>query len=213
MFNAISRHKLREIVQEEFPRLTAFVDCLYEEQGKSMVKMDDGSWEEIPVCEVFSQGCPLCPILAAIVLNHILKHVDSVLQARSSTCSKSQSDDGMGGLATIMAYVDDANFLVPLEDVKPLLEAFKEVAEPLGAKMNEEKTRIPLPPLAEQASSINSKPPILRSMILSRVQLRPILSTKMAQCMRKPMTFGFWEYQLVTTTTANPSSLISYKKL
>ena len=142
MFNAISRHKLREIVREEFPRLTAFVDCLYEEQGKSIVKMDDGEWEEIPVCEGFSQGCPLSPILAAIVLNHILKHVDSVLTRRASTRSKSQSDDGTGGLAIIMAYVDDANFLVPLEDVKPLLEAFKEVAEPLGAKMNEEKTRI-----------------------------------------------------------------------
>jgi len=28
MFNAISRHKLREIVREEFPSLEAFVDCL-----------------------------------------------------------------------------------------------------------------------------------------------------------------------------------------
>ncbi len=142
MFNAISRHKLREIVAEEFPRLQPFVDSLYEKEGQSCVKLDDGTWENIPVREGFSQGCPLSPILAAVVLNHILKKVDAKLRKISSTRSKLDSDDELGGIALIMAYVDDANFLVPLEDVLPLLNAFNEVAEPLGAVMNTEKTRI-----------------------------------------------------------------------
>ena len=142
MFNAISRHKLREIVREDFPCLENFVDSLYAQPGKTCVKLDDGEWEEIPVCEGFSQGCPLSPILAAIVLNFILKKVDAILGARAATRNKQNSDDKLGGLALILAYVDDANFLVPLEDVKPLLDAFKEVAEPLGCDMNTEKTRI-----------------------------------------------------------------------
>ena len=142
MFNAISRHKLREIVRDEFPCLEAFVDCLYEEPGKSLVKMDDGSWEHIPVTEGFSQGCPLSPILAAIVLNHILKKIDDLLKKRAQRRNKSTSDDNLGGLAIILAYVDDANFLVPLEDVQPLLDAFNEIGPPLGAILNEEKTRI-----------------------------------------------------------------------
>ncbi len=142
MFNAISRHKLREIVTEEFPKLKSFVDSLYAEEGQSCVKLDDGTWESIPVKEGFSQGCPLSPILAAVVLNYILKKVDAKLRTLSSARSKPKSDDNLGGLALILAYVDDANFLVPLEDVLPLLEAFDEVAKPLGCDMNTEKTRI-----------------------------------------------------------------------
>ena len=58
------------------------------------------------------------------------------------TSATTSSDDKLGSLALILAYVDDANFLVPLEDVKPLLDAFAEVATPLGCDMNTEKTRI-----------------------------------------------------------------------
>ena len=41
-----------------------------------------------------------------------------------------------------MAYVDDANFIVPHEDVLFLLELFNKIATPLGAVMNTDKTRI-----------------------------------------------------------------------
>ena len=142
MFNAISRHKLREIVAEEFPRLQPFVDSLYEEEGRTVVKLANGDWASIPVREGFSQGCPLSPILAAIVLNYILKQVDAKLHAKAARRPKKSSDDGLGGRTISLAYVDDANFLVPLEDVKDLLTTFREIAEPLGAIMNTEKTRI-----------------------------------------------------------------------
>ena len=124
------------------PALKAFVDSLYALPGTTNVKLSDGEWEAIKVCEGFSQGCPLSPILAAIVLNYILKKVDAKLRAKANTRKKSTSDDGLGGLAIILAYVDDANFLVPLEDVELLLTTFNEVALPLGAVMNTEKTRI-----------------------------------------------------------------------
>jgi hypothetical protein len=41
-----------------------------------------------------------------------------------------------------MAYVDDTNCLLPIEDVHFFLERFKHYGEPLGAIMNTEKTRI-----------------------------------------------------------------------
>ncbi|KAL7529651.1 hypothetical protein ACHAXR_003079, partial [Thalassiosira sp. AJA248-18] len=142
MFNAISRHKLREIVRDEFLCLQSFINSLYATPGKSCVKMSDGDWEDIVVSKGFSQGCPLSPILAAIVLNYILKQVDTILQARAKSRPAANSDDGLGGLAIILAYVDDANFLVPLDDVEPLLRAFQSVAEPLGTIMNTAKTHI-----------------------------------------------------------------------
>jgi len=48
----------------------------------------------------------------------------------------------MGTLGIILAYVDDCNALLALEDVEPFLDKFKHIAEPLGAIMNTEKTRI-----------------------------------------------------------------------
>ena len=63
------------------------------------------AWKEIPVCEGFSQGCPLLPVLSAIVLNYILTKVDSVLQQRSELRrhqAYSFSDDNLGGRPIIM---------------------------------------------------------------------------------------------------------------
>ena len=54
----------------------------------------------------------------------------------------SPGDDDEGRITLILAYVDDVNCLVPLEDVKLLLPKFKEYGVPLGAVMNADKTRI-----------------------------------------------------------------------
>ena len=102
MFNAISRHQLRDIVKADFPLLEAFVS-LYEQQGTTRIKMTDGTWRDIAVQEGFSQGCPLSPILAAIVLVHILRQVDTVLKKKAATRQKSDSDDGMGSITAMMA--------------------------------------------------------------------------------------------------------------
>ena len=51
-------------------------------------------------------------------------------------------DDGEGGLPIILAYVDDVNILLPHEDVKDFLDNCEAYGEPLGAILNEEKTRV-----------------------------------------------------------------------
>ena len=144
MFNAISRQKLRQLISESFPSLSAFADLLYDEPGKIRLKRDDGTWDEHPVPEGFTQGCPISPIFAGLVLGDILTRIDKELYDKTGRRLRSghTGDDGKGGLALIMAYVDDINCLLPLEDVKFFLDRFKFYGEKYGAIMNTEKTRI-----------------------------------------------------------------------
>ena len=124
MFNAVSREKLRQVISEQFPELEAFADLLYEEQGHTVIKHSDGSWEWIPVQEGFSQGCPLSPVFVGIVLHHITSKINNILQKRVTKRVRKGNlmDDNKGGVPIIMGYVDDVNTLVPLEDVATYLE-------------------------------------------------------------------------------------------
>jgi hypothetical protein len=144
MFNAMSRQKLRQLIYTDFPELENFADCFYEEFGQTVVRRSDGTWESIPVEEGFSQGCPVSPVFAAIVLTHILRkiHHDLTFRAFDRVSSGNIGDDGCGGIPVIMTYVDDCNALVPHEDVKLFLDLFEKYGGPLGAKLNTEKTRI-----------------------------------------------------------------------
>ena len=174
MFNAISRHELRDIVKQEFPHLEAYVDSLYENDGVARVKLEDGTWQDIPVTEGFSQGCPLSPILAAIVLSVILKKLDKLLRSRADKRRRQGElgDDNKGGITIIMAYVDDANFLVPHEDVLFLLQTFQHFGTPLGAVMNTEKTRI-----LTSTSGTSILPKLLNSNPLLHNDLQTAIST------------------------------------
>eukprot|EP00956_Cyclotella_meneghiniana_P032064 scaffold86358_cov47-Cyclotella_meneghiniana.AAC.5 len=124
MFNAISREELREIIANDFPALESFADMLYEEDGETYVRMGDGSWAIIPVTEGFSQGCPLSPVFAALVLNAIITKIQPELEARARTRLRNgeKGDDGKGSVALLMAFV--------------------ELAEPRGGKLNTFKTRV-----------------------------------------------------------------------
>ena len=146
MFNALSRQKLREIIKREFPELESFADLLYETEGATGVKMADGSWTYIPVREGFSQGCHMPPVFVAMVLGKILKILDQEFHERAAHRKDQNSmDDNKGGVPIILAYVDDVNCLLPLEDVEDFLRRFKEIGEDLSAKMNTEKTQILTP--------------------------------------------------------------------
>jgi len=144
MFNAMSREKLRQLLERDFPELSPLADMLYKEPGFQMVRKVDGTWVAIPVEEGFSQGCPLSPIFAAIVLNHILRkvHRDLTLKSIKRASDGNLHDDGIGGAPIILAYVDDTNILIPLEDVEDFLSLFNKYGNPLGAILNLSKTKI-----------------------------------------------------------------------
>ena len=144
MFNAISREELRGIIANEFPSLERFTDMLYEKPGETYVRMSDGSWSVIAVEEGFSQGCPLSPVFAALVLNVILKKIQPELdqRARDRVNDGDYGDDNRGSVGLLMAYVDDVNALLHHKDVRWFLERFVELAQPRGGVLNTMKTRI-----------------------------------------------------------------------
>lgn len=144
MFNAVSREELRRIIKEHFPILEPFADLLYDDFGKVFAKREDGTWLELAVEEGFSQGCPISPIFGALVLGVILEKVYKDLNKRvQDRLNEGETlDDDNGGVSITMAYIDDVNALVPLEDVKFFLDKFKMYGEELGGFMNTEKTKI-----------------------------------------------------------------------
>eukprot|EP00956_Cyclotella_meneghiniana_P031638 scaffold83667_cov41-Cyclotella_meneghiniana.AAC.1 len=119
MFNSISREKLIFLTRKRYPNLAPFAEALYAEPGYSIVKMSDGTYTIIPVTEGFSQGCPFSPIFAAIVLHEILTELQELLLNTLAAHRRDigiLGDDNKGTLGFILAYVDDCNALVALED-------------------------------------------------------------------------------------------------
>jgi len=142
MFNKISRQKLREINKTKYPMLQSFDDLLYEQYGQTEVKMANGTWTYILVQEGFSQRCPMSPVFAALVLGEILQEVDSHFKqnaaSRHSQCD--HMDDHLEGVPIILAYVDDINYLLPLEDIEEICMMFARLGVKWGANLNTKQT-------------------------------------------------------------------------
>ena len=82
--------------------------------------------------EGVNQGCLLSSILAALVLNEVLRPLAEQLNARAARClsatgGSTPMDDNAGGQTHPKAYVDNCGATVPLEDVEFFLEAFDDL--------------------------------------------------------------------------------------
>ena len=143
--------------------------------------MADGSWNYIPVQEGFSQGCPMLPVFAALVLGELLQEVDTHfrLKAASRLSKGAPMDDHLGGVPIILAYVDDVNYLLPHEDVEEFCEMIARLGAKLGAKLNTKKTCILTSTPMEQMSQGSSLSPaeLAENLwgLLCKEPLRPIL--------------------------------------
>jgi len=91
-----------------------------------------------------SQGCPLSPILAALVVVRLLKPIDQSLRQRALQRLEAGilHDDNYGGRTHLLGFIDDISTLVPLEDLLFLCEQFQQRGIPLGCFINPGKTRI-----------------------------------------------------------------------
>ena len=117
---------------------------MYELPGKTVVKKGDGTWEWIPVEEGFTQGCPLSPVFAGMVLHHITRkiHTHLLQEVIKRIRKKLKMDDDRGAVPIVMGFVDDVNALVTIEDAAEYLRLFEEIGGELGAILNTDKTRI-----------------------------------------------------------------------
>ena len=77
MFNAVSRDACRMTLASHpvFSALLPFFDLLYMEANQCWVRMTDGSYTTILQHEGFTQGCPLSPFLACIVLAILTRQI------------------------------------------------------------------------------------------------------------------------------------------
>jgi hypothetical protein len=132
MFNNMSRREGRNILRRDFPELLSVFDNMYQKATKVWTTLPDGTPHVLLMIEGFNQGCPLSSLFAALILHEILRVVKSEHDSRrignARTC-------GTGG-AEIMpiAFMDDTNILLPIEDVAWFLKRVTKLGAPVGAK-------------------------------------------------------------------------------
>ena len=144
MFNNISRKELLDIVQECFPELVPMARLLYGLPGSVRFRWNDGSWKSINMLEGVNQGCPLSAIFAALVLDRVLRPLDTMLRQRAADrlASGDSGDDGFGSISHLFGYVDDNSSCVPLVDLAFFFAKLVELGMSLGCLLNKFKTRI-----------------------------------------------------------------------
>ena len=90
----------------------------------------------------------MSPIIVGIVLNHILQKLDKLMLERAHERHRQylelvlSSDGGQGCIPIVMGYMDDINAIVHIEDAAFFMYHFKRLGLPLGAVLNQEKTRV-----------------------------------------------------------------------
>jgi len=144
MFNSVSMVKSREIIHDQFPHLLPLFDILYFEDTKCWYRKPDGTRDYILRREGSSQGCPFAAFLACLVLDSIIKTIESELEDRAKTRKQNNSisDDGIGTRAVIMSYIDDTTVSIGFEDLRYFLDRFHELGEPLGCILKSQKCQI-----------------------------------------------------------------------
>ena len=166
MFNSISRDCSRSVLAEHFPSLIPFFDTLYSTSNTCWYLSPSGSWSSFLQHEGFAQGCPLSPAFACLALHTILVALDRSLRRRAhARKSSAPGDDGQGSITSFLAYLDDVNALIPFIDLAFTLEEFRHLGVPIGAVINQRKTKI--------LSSFSSQPPLSSHLSSAAALLSP----------------------------------------
>ena len=144
MFNSVSMVKSREILHANFPHLLPLFDVLYYDDTRCWYRQPDGQRQFILRREGSSQGCPFAAFLACLVLDDIIKKIDTELHVRATArrTSNCVSDDGLGTRAIVMSYIDDTTVSIGYQDLKFFLNRFNELGIPLGCVLKPQKCKI-----------------------------------------------------------------------
>ena len=144
MFNACSRETCRASLQRHFPRLLPFFDLLYSEDNKCWYLDHHGQWNAFLQTEGFAQGCPLSPLFASLVLDEVLRPLQTELAHRARTRKNNGllGDDNHGSTSATLAYFDDSSAVVPFMDTLFYLDRFAALGAPHGIIISKSKTKI-----------------------------------------------------------------------
>lgn len=124
--------------------LVPIYDTYYSTDNLCFYTQSDGTWNSFQQFEGHAQGCGLSGGFSAIGLHHILKQLDSILQARARSRSESNlpSDDGHGSETPIAAILDDVTMVPLLTDVSFIIREFRRIGVPWGALLNNTKSTV-----------------------------------------------------------------------
>eukprot|EP00816_Leptocylindrus_hargravesii_P006607 CAMPEP_0196807082 /NCGR_PEP_ID=MMETSP1362-20130617/7018_1 /TAXON_ID=163516 /ORGANISM="Leptocylindrus danicus, Strain CCMP1856" /LENGTH=258 /DNA_ID=CAMNT_0042180839 /DNA_START=804 /DNA_END=1577 /DNA_ORIENTATION=+ len=145
MFNNCSRDVAIKKIEQLYPHLLPFVKTLYDNSTIVWVRKGDGTLTQILQLEGFAQGCPLAPILSAIVLQELLAPLQKELDRRALLRKQDpthQDDDNNGSASNVMAYLDDTTAAVTLEDAEFIIQYIEAKGPELGCFLRPDKCKI-----------------------------------------------------------------------
>lgn len=119
-FNLVSREKFLELVKEHFHPIWNITNYLYTSQG--ILRIGNGS-ETILSCSGVQQGCPLSPLLFAVVLREITSNLEN------ERCK----------LLMNSWFLDDGHIAGKVDDVIKCLNIIETNGIKLGLKLNLKK--------------------------------------------------------------------------
>jgi hypothetical protein len=113
---------------------------MYKQATKVWITRPDGTSEALLMVEGFNQGCPLSSILAALILHNILRTVKIEHDSRRSGNGRIR---GSGAVEIMpIAFMDDTNVLLPIDDVEWFLKRVETLGAPVGVIIGKDKTKI-----------------------------------------------------------------------
>ena len=99
----------------------------------------DGTVDCITQVEGYAQGCPLSAVFASLVLGELLLSLNEDLKDRCQHCTNKHGDKGF---TETVAFFDDNNIVILLEEVFWYLSEFISRGAKYGCTMNIDKTKI-----------------------------------------------------------------------
>jgi hypothetical protein len=92
-----------------------------------------------------SQGCPLSPLFASLVVARLLEPIDCLLRERVATrlANGDTGNDSQGGIShLLLSFVNDISSCVFLPDLHFLCEQVRSRGASIGCFINPHKTRV-----------------------------------------------------------------------
>lgn len=119
-FNLVAREKIIELVHIHLPELYNVVLFLYSNQG--FLKIGNGN-DTILSCSGVQQGCPLAPLLFALVLQELVNKIHS----------------SVPGLKINLWYLDDGHLSGKVQDLLASLKIIEDFGRSIGLMLNMSK--------------------------------------------------------------------------
>jgi hypothetical protein len=123
-FNSVSREAFFKVITDSLPNILPLITLFYEQAGTVHHKWVDGTWRTLLMEEGVSQGCPLSPMFASLVVANLLQPLDIKLYERAATCLQNgdPGDDGFGGITHLLGNVNDVSACDSFTDLQFLCD-------------------------------------------------------------------------------------------